>query len=49
MKAVVSSKKGEFVKCQLESGDFMHVHESEFKEAVEIGDLILIKITKIKE
>jgi hypothetical protein len=47
MKAVISSKKGEFIKCQLESGDFMHIHESELEEPVEVGDLLLIKVTKI--
>ncbi len=49
MKAVVSSQKGEFLKCQLESGDFMNIHQSEFEEPVKVGDLLLVTVKKIKE
>ena len=49
MKAVIDSKNGDYFKCLLENGDILNIHEDDFEESIEIGDLVDIKISKLQD
>ena len=48
MQAVIESKSGEYFKCILENGDLLNIHEDDFDDIVEVGDIISFTMTKSK-
>lgn len=46
MKALIESKSGEYFCCVIENGDTVNIHENDFEDAVDVGDIVSISITK---